>query len=140
MFVFEITFHCLHCRKHFVHACWRQDVIFYFIALICFVLLQHMMICFHNSWGNIFINGAAIANSNPPFFFFFFFGNLTLTDHENIGQRAVFSTHWRSHENATSNRKSKLLQDFLLHFVQTDKNWVPVHNSHASLSNIRIWW
>lgn len=44
-----------------------------------------------------------------------------------IGEEAVLSTLWQRYENAIDKtEKRKLLQVFLLHFIQTYKNWEPV--------------
>ncbi|XP_038974911.1 BEACH domain-containing protein B isoform X4 [Phoenix dactylifera] len=45
-----------------------------------------------------------------------------------VGEEAVLSTLWQRYENAIDKtEKRKLLQVFLLHFIQTYKNWEPVH-------------
>nr|XP_029116201.1 BEACH domain-containing protein B isoform X4 [Elaeis guineensis] len=44
-----------------------------------------------------------------------------------IGEEAVLSTFWQRYENAIDKTEKKnLLQVFLLHFIQTYKNWEPV--------------
>ncbi|XP_073008552.1 BEACH domain-containing protein B isoform X1 [Typha latifolia] len=49
------------------------------------------------------------------------------------GEEAVLSTLWQRYENAIDKiEKRKLLQVFLLHFVQTYENWEPQHNGQLT--------